>query len=202
METDMTDHELGASRVLLVRHAQPVILPDRPAGEWVLADQAAGSVRLLAKSLRGLNPDGVVASPEPKAFGTAYILAEDLGLPLGKDEALREQGRDTIPWIEGESRFRAAVANHFVRSDEAIFGSESSADAVSRFTAAVDRAWSEYRLPVVVTHGRIMCGYIGRVLDRDPMDFWVDLRMPDAFLLDSEAGTCARVEVGDRADFG
>jgi broad specificity phosphatase PhoE len=189
-------------RVLLVRHAQPVIVPDRPAGEWVLADQASEAVRLLAKGMRGLNPDGVVASPEPKALGTAHILATGLGLPLDEDKALREQGRDSIPWIEGEAEFRAAVSDHFLRSGAVVFGDESSSDAVSRFAAAVERALAVHRFPVLVTHGRIMCGYIGRVLGRDPMDFWAELRMPDAFLLDPVAGTCTRIEACNRVDNG
>jgi broad specificity phosphatase PhoE len=196
MEMVLTTQGSSVSRVVLVRHARPVIDAVRPPGEWAMADCADEDVVRLAAGLRSLEVDGVVASPEPKAHGTGQILANELALPLATDDALREQGRDTIPWIEGEGAFRAAVAIHFAHSHDAVFGAESSADAVKRFAGAVQRARSVYQFPVLVTHGRIMCGYIGRVLGRDPMDFWPDLQMPDAFVLDPVAGSCERIGTG------
>jgi len=191
---DMGKERPAATRIVLVRHALPVIDPGRPAREWVLDGGAAASVTRLADALRDMEVDGILTSPEPKASGTARLIASELGLAVTEDSGLREQGGDRLPWFSDPEDFFAAVAEHFARPHNAVLGAESSTGAVNRFAAAIDRACADCRFPVVVTHGRVMCGYIGRVLGTDPMVTWRELRLPDAFMLDVESGTCSRVE--------
>jgi broad specificity phosphatase PhoE len=180
-------------RLVLVRHARPDIDPLRPAGEWPLAAGAAASVERLAASLDGLGADGVITSPEPKAAATARILSTALDLPLSEDDAFREQGGDGIPWFDDPAEFHAAVANHFARHDAVVFGAESSSMAALRFANGVERSRSMYRYPIVVTHGRVMCGYLRRATGVDPMTIWPSLQMPDALAVVRDAGTIARV---------
>ncbi|HVL26264.1 MAG TPA: histidine phosphatase family protein [Thermomicrobiales bacterium] len=179
--------------VILVRHAQPVIVPDRPTSTWALADGARQEIEALAASIRDLSADGVVASPQVKAHGTGEVIAGFLGLPLESDDAFREQGGDTEPFLP-DADFRAAVAAHFARPDDVVFGSESSTQAARRFAEGIDRACAAFRLPVVVTHGRVMCGYLASALGIDPLPVWRDLRLPDAYLIDLDDGTLVRIE--------
>lgn len=186
----MTD--LGP-RVVLVRHAMPVIDPARPAGEWPLAGDVAESVLSLAEAMSDQEPDGIVSSPEPKALGTAELLAAHLDIAVSRDDALREQGLDTIPWIDGPDGFRQRVREHFERANEIVFGEESSAAAAARFAGALERARERYRTPVLVTHGRIMCGYLAATFGVDPVELWESLRMPDAHVIDLRSGRLDRV---------
>jgi broad specificity phosphatase PhoE len=181
------------TRVILVRHARPVIAPDRPASTWALADDVRREVEDLAGAIRRHGADGVVASPEAKARGTAEIMATRLDLPLILDAAFREQGGDRVPFLDDEA-FYAAVAEHFERSNEVVFGEESSAQAAQRFAAGVDQAHGRFARPIVVTHGRAMCAWVARALGVDPLPIWRALRLPDAFVVDVSEGTLERIE--------
>jgi broad specificity phosphatase PhoE len=155
---------------------------------WVLEPSAAGRVARLAKQIQTLGGDGVVASPEPKALETGKIIADELGVSLWVDPDLREQGGEQVPWIEPVEEFQAAVAEHFSRPTDVVLGVESSSAAVDRFEMAVNRARMRRRCPVLVSHGRIICGYMARAVGIDPMSIWPTLLMPDAIMLDVDTG--------------
>lgn len=190
------DVRTPAARVVLVRHARSLADPATPAGTWGLHPDAPDTVRHLAAELATLGVDGIATSPELKTVSTARIIADTLGLPLSEDEAVREQGLDTTPWIPEPDGFRAAVADHFARKDDAVFGDESSSSAATRFAAGVERMLAAHRLPVIVTHGRVLCGYLREAIGIDPMDVWPTLRMPDAFVVDLDRKTLERVNGG------
>ena len=192
----MTRHD-DRPLLVLVRHARPLIDPRRPAATWDLHPAAGPDVAQLAEAIRPLGVDGVASSLEPKAQATAAILAERLGLPLTIEDAFREQSSEGLPWL-GDEAFRAAVAEHFARPQEAVLGTESSADAARRFAAGVDRARADFRRPVVVTHGRVLCGYLAQTLGIAPLPLWSGLRLPDALLVDLAAGTVEAF--GDRKE--
>lgn len=191
----MADEQEAAPAVVLVRHGRPVIDMDRPAGSWALDERAKGDVIALAKTMRSIDVDVVVTSPEEKALGTARLIAKELSVPLMQDESLREQGGGRVPWIEEPDAFRSAVEAHFRQPDHVVLGDESSSSAARRFAAAVEHARARYRTPAFVTHGRVMCAYLGMLLGRDPMTVWNDLQMPDAFMLDEKDRRLSRIDV-------
>jgi len=157
-----------------------------------LAEGAAGEVARLADELRHLGADGVVSSSEPKAHGTAEVIARSLDLPLTANDAFREQGGGQVPYLSDEA-FLAAVAEHFRRPDEVVFGSETSAQAARRLAAGIAETRQRFRCPIVVTHGRVMCGYLAVALDVDPVPIWRSLRLPDALVVDLGARQWTRV---------
>jgi broad specificity phosphatase PhoE len=179
--------------IILVRHARPVIVPDMPAAAWRLAPDARADVARLAEAMRAHGAGGVIASPEPKARRTAEVIAERLGLSLTTDDAFREQGGGETPFLS-DADFLAAVADHFACPDDVVFGAESSTHAARRFAGGIDRARAAFSLPIVVTHGRVMCGYLATALGIDPLPVWRDLRLPDAYLIDADDGTLVRIE--------
>jgi hypothetical protein len=77
-----------------------------------------------------------------------------------------------------------------------VFGDEPSSRAAERFSGGVARATAVYRFPVIVTHGRVMCGYLREAIGVDPMDVWPALRMPDAYVVDLEGGSLERLGEG------
>jgi broad specificity phosphatase PhoE len=161
---------------------------------WVLEPSASGAVARLARQMQTLGGDGVVVSPEPKALETGKMIAGELDIPLLVDPDLREQGGEQIPWIESMEEFQAAVAEHFSRPTHVVLGAESSSAAVDRFEMAVSRARIDRRCPVLVSHGRIMCGYMARAVGIDPMSIWPTLLMPDAIMLDLDTGQWCAVD--------
>lgn len=190
--TIVSRNRYEGTSIVLVRHARPVIDPGRPPGEWGLDEGYAADLASFAETLRPLGIDGVVTSPEPKAVGTARAIVDALTVPMSEDDDLREQGNGPIPWFS-DDEFRRVVAEHFRRPDEIVLGAESSADAGRRFAAAVERARARFRFPALVSHGRVMCGYLAGVLERDPTPIWSDLRMPDALVLDLDRKHLSRV---------
>lgn len=182
-----------ALRILLVRHARPLVDAGRPSHEWDLEDGASEDIVSLSPYLRRFNVDGIITSPERKAVSTAGIIASVLRLPVVVEPALREQGNEGVPWVGGEHLFREAVAHHFARPCEVVLGNESSDDAVKRFGAGVERARAWHRFPLLVGHGRVMSGFIARIAGMQPMEVWTDLRMPDALIVDIENKTWRRI---------
>lgn len=183
----------GAMTLLLVRHAEPHIVPERPAGTWHLNNAGRAGARGLVPCLAPERPDIVVTSREPKAQETGAIIADALGLPLREHDGLGEQGGDTVPWIESAEDFRAAVRAHFDEPSGVVLGAESADDAAARFARAVADLPPDVRCPILVSHGRIMVSYLASVLGVDAWPIWADLRLPDALAVDLDAGTMRRL---------
>ena len=191
----------GSGSLIVVRHAQPIVDPERSPIEWDLAPEGVAAARLLAASIPPTRDVLVIASPEPKAMATAQEIATLRNVPVVTDVRLREQGVEEIPFLE-ERAFRSAVMRHFQQPEEPIFGGESAEQAASRFAGAVAHAIAQARgerVPILVSHGRILSSWLTRVGQplRPAEEIWLSLRMPDAFLVDLEVGAVERIELGD-----
>ena len=79
---------MTCSRVVLVKHASPILDSSRPAREWRLGEEGEAQSRRLADRLRAFSPLRLVASPEPKAFKTGQVVAAELDLPITSVEGL------------------------------------------------------------------------------------------------------------------
>ena len=176
---------------MLVRHAKPILIPDQPAGSWSLADEGKAQASDLVDRIRPFGPDFVVTSIERKAHETGNAIAVGLCLECHIVDGFHEQGGDTVPFIDDPDEFRATVKQHFERSDRAVLGAESSDDAARRFSTALDRVNERFPLaqrPLVVSHGRIMAAFLGRLTGHDPWSIWRALALPDLFQVDLEDG--------------
>lgn len=183
-----------APSVILVRHARPIIDPLEDAENWALDQSAIGDATALGTRLLSFEPDGVIASPEPKALETGHIIGRELKISCEVDDGIREQGGGAVPWIETPEAFRDGVADHFARPKDVVLGDESSRTAADRFAVAVERARTGRQCPVIVTHGRVMCGYLAKLLNVDPMTIWPTLLLPDALMLDFDTMRWHRIE--------
>lgn len=178
----MTDGvEASASRLVLIRHGEPVIDEDAPPPSWRLSQKGRVDSARLAPRLAPLVLTRFVSSTEPKAVETAEIIARALGVPASTDVRLNEVRR---PWVEdGFARdVTQYLAGQVVRDWERI-------DEVQRrMTSAVDEI-TGHEAVGVVTHGTALTAWLVTRVTFSAHDFWHDLRLPDAWLLEGSALT-------------
>ena len=158
--------------MILVRHAKSLVDPTLPPAEWELTPEGQAAAAELGKTLRGRT---VVASTERKAIFTAAALGLGEATISG---AFCEVAR---PFYDGAGVLQTHVAEWF--AGETVAGWETRSDAVARFAGGI--ASYDTDDLIVVTHGTVMTAWlwsIGAV--EEPLAFWSDLRMPDAWGLD------------------
>lgn len=165
--------------MLLVRHSVPAVDPSIPAAEWLLSTEGRRRCEALAERVAAHEPDQVVSSPEPKARETAELLATRLGLDVRESAELREQERRTVGWLE-RTELESGIRRLLAQPDGVVFGEESAADALARFSRAVaslgDRA-------VVVSHGTVISLYVAAQTGRDGFEIWSGLELPDLLVV-------------------
>lgn len=130
---------------MFIRHAEPLVEPDRPPVEWQLSLRGKEpsyelGARLARRGLRRL-----VTSPEEKAQAIATVLADVLGVHVVTDDRLREVQR---PWTDGNF---ADVVGCYLHGD-LIEGWEPVERVVSRLKAFLANRPSDGPIGVV-THG-------------------------------------------------
>jgi broad specificity phosphatase PhoE len=157
-------------RILLVRHATPVIDPAVPATRWRLGAPGRAAARRLS-----LPDDGYfVASDEPKAAETLRCAPGDRA--VGTDAGFAEVRRD-VSWNPDHNRLARAYVDGVTHH-----GWEPRAEVADRFDRAITRhAVSAAGRPLVVgTHGMAMtCWLAARgLITGEPGEFWAALGFP------------------------
>jgi broad specificity phosphatase PhoE len=179
-------------RLILVKHALPVVDPAVPAAEWRLAEEGREGARRLAPELKRFDPVAVVASVEPKAWETGAIVAQRLGVPCAAVEGLHEHERHSATFAASHEEFRAQIRALFDRPDELVFGDETAGHAQARFMAAVETAIAKWaplaegpgeRGLVVVAHGTVITLLCAAWCGVEPFPLWDSLGLPSAVVL-------------------
>lgn len=157
-------------RILLVRHALPVVTPESDRTQWPLTDEG----RAAAAALVVPDRDWVWwSSDERKAIETA----EAMGHTPMTSPAFREI---TCPWV-GDNKNELTCR---YLSGEPLPDWEPAADAVARFTAGV--AAIDGDDIAIVTHGMVATLYTASVqADLDAPAFWSALQFPDAWTVEA-----------------
>ena len=167
--------------VVLIRHAEPIVEPDRPPSDWHLSSRGKELSHVLGVCLSTCGLRRVVTSPEEKARTTASVVADVLGLNVITDDRLREVQR---PWTEGN--FVDAVTRYL--QGNLIEGWEPIEQVVSRILDAL--VGHSVDGPIgVVTHGTAMACLVGANAPASRALFWSELTMPDAWALSGEGAT-------------
>jgi 2,3-bisphosphoglycerate-dependent phosphoglycerate mutase len=171
-------------RLLLIRHAAPLILQDAPAREWPLSGEGRLACEEFAGQLASYQVTAILSSSETKARETAAILAARLGLTAGVDADLNEHRRENVPFL-GRPDFEASIRRLFAEPGTLVFGQETATQAYTRFAGAVARALAAHPDGDValVTHGTVMTLYAERHAGVEPFAFWLALTMPDLVAL-------------------
>ena len=179
--------------LILVRHAMPEVVRGVSSKLWALGEHAREDCVLLAHALpAGLAPV-VYASEQPKARETAAVIALRRGLSVVTDRRFAEVDQGDR-WIEDD--YRVVAARYLGGFDEP--GWEPRASVVVRFTSAVDDALAVNTAGdlVVVSHGLAMSLYLASAATIDLVPFWRPLTFPDAWRLDLQTKSLARVFAG------
>lgn len=173
-----------------MRHAMALADAERPPSQWELGPAARAQSADLALRARLGEVVGVVSSPEPKARSTAAAFAARVELPVRTDDRLAEVRR---PWVGDGYR---TAAHRYLGGDEPD-GWEPRAEVAVRVASAIAerRAEAGSGELVVVSHGLALSLHL-EALFRDPFDaygFWRRLAFPDAWRVDHDQDTLARV---------
>ncbi|HEX5995849.1 MAG TPA: hypothetical protein VFY84_11965 [Jiangellales bacterium] len=178
----------GVDRLILVRHAMPIVQPDVPSDQWQLGAEGRAEARSLRSRLS--EPAYFVASDEPKAEQTLRELAGESSVSI--DPGFREVRRPHI-WSD-EYRM---VAREYVNGIRPR-GWEDHVHVAERFATAVARhatiAAATGRALVIGTHGLAPTVWLTTVmrLDPSPAQFWERLRFPDLIDVNLLHGTATR----------
>jgi broad specificity phosphatase PhoE len=172
-------------RVVLVKHALPVLEADVPARDWRLGAEGEAQARQLAARLRSFVPFELRSSSEPKARRTAEIVASELALATSAVAGLDEFDRPALPILPA-SEHAALNARIFSDPERRVLGRESAAEALQRFSGALSAllAAEPSRDPlVIVTHGTMISLFVAAHSDVDGFQLWRELSCPSFVVL-------------------
>lgn len=181
-------------RLLLIKHAMPVLDASRPPREWRLGAEGRAQSGQLAERLRAFAPLRLVASREPKALETGEILADALDLSLDSADGLQEFDRPALPLVTDAERAQMNRAI-FTHPERPALGTESASIALARFSAAIHAqlALTDHRALAIVTHGTVMSLFVGAHNDTDAFELWQRLSCASIVIL--EAASFALLQV-------
>jgi broad specificity phosphatase PhoE len=164
-------------RVVLVKHAMPALEAGVAPREWRLGADGEAQARDLGGRLRSFAPFALFSSPEPKAARTAEVVGAELGLSFSRWQGLEELDRPVLPLLRASEH---AALNSPIFSDPArrVLGSESGAEALRRFEAAVVALLGATRTPeplVIISHGTVIALLVSAHNDVDGFQLWREL---------------------------
>ena len=172
-------------RLLLVRHAAPLIDPPTPSSEWVLSPQGEEATRRFAQSLAAPPDSAIYSSAETKAVQTAAVLAEEWGLQVRVEDDLHEvEGRS---WANSPAEYEEAVSRYL--RGEAVDGWEERTSAQRRIATAVWKLMGPDKDLLVVSHGLVLVLCLAWLLEVEAgtlFPVWRTIRFPDLCIIDWE----------------
>jgi broad specificity phosphatase PhoE len=176
------------SKLILVKHSLPKIIPSQPARTWKLSTEGRLRCRPLAEELTEHAPDLIFCSTEIKAIQTGQDVADYLNIPCDIVDDLHEHDRRNVPFFENPEEFQASIAGFFAQPDELIFGMETADDAYSRFSQALDTILQKHpnRNIAIVAHGTVITLFAHRRASgaiANPFQFWKRLNLPSFVVL-------------------
>lgn len=175
---------MSQPKLILVKHALPVIDPEKPAHQWKLSPEGKKRCIPLAMQVSAYCPLRIFSSREPKAIQTARILAGRLGQSFNVVDDLHEHERPN-PGLLSPQDFEEKVMSLFTNPENIAFGKESAAQARARFYKAVTNLISQHpgKTILVVSHGTVISLFIQMVCQVEPFPLWKSLGLPSYIVL-------------------
>jgi broad specificity phosphatase PhoE len=175
------------TRLVLVRHAEPLKSGKTPGAEWPLTEKGRNDAGLLGANLVGRHSNAMVWTiPERRARETA-----ELAFPLVVADVRDQLGEVKKPWYFSADEATHATAN-YLRGQE-VQGWEPREDVISRI-AQLKAGYGTSAVRVLVSHGVFLTTWLDQEIGfDDPFLFWSDLRLPDAWELDLDEKSLVRL---------
>lgn len=176
----------AAGRLILVKHAMPVVTPGAPPSSWPLSPEGWAAAGTLAEKLKAQEPVAMVASEEAKAFDTARAMSEVLRLSVSQDAGLGEQRNETGGFLE-RAEIEARIERMFAEPSALVLGEETGDQAYDRFDATIarQRTVQTRGTLILVAHGRVISLWASRQLGIPAMPLWRSLGLPSALVIDA-----------------
>lgn len=197
------------SRLILVKHASPVVDPTISSKKWVLSDAGKIACVTLAARLKEFEPTRIFTSTELKAIETGQLLGEALNIQSTSTEGLHEHDRSNVPHLR-TGDFLSSVANFFKQPDRLVLGMETATGATDRIEQAVSDlvspaglvspsepvstsdlispsdlvSTSDDTCTVVVTHGTVLALLAHRKLGLEPFALFRAMKLPSYLVVD------------------
>ena len=171
-------------KLILIKHAAPLVDPAKSSDQWKLSETGREQAQRLTDALGAMEIAAVVSSEEPKAKETAEIIAGKLGLAVQTSRELREHDRRNVPHMRSRD-FISMVELFFRKPNERVLGSESAAEALTRFTTAIDEAIASHAEGniAVVAHGTVIALYLAANSQRNGFELWRAMGLPSYAVL-------------------
>ena len=168
------------NQLVLIRHSISNPDANTPSRMWRLSHGGRQKCVQLAERLKPFSLGRIISSIEPKAIETAYLTAQQLGIPTHVADGLQEHERDKVGFFESKELFNSKVLEMFAHPEEIVFGNESANHARERFSEAINNLLEQFPEENlgIVTHGTVMSLFVCIKNDIDVQDFWVRLEMP------------------------
>lgn len=171
--------------LILIKHSLPEVMENLPARDWHLSEEGRIRARMLAENLKPYHPEVILSSVEPKAEQTASIIAQSLGLEFLLIDGLHEHDRSGVPFYSKES-FQSLVRKLFKEPETLIFGNETGAQALGRFSKSVDAILQLYndKNMAIVSHGTVISLFVSWLTRMDGYLLWEELGLPSFVVID------------------
>ena len=184
------------SKVILIKHAAPEVVPGTPPEQWRLSEQGRSSCARLAEALRPHAPSVVVSSEEPKAAETGQLVAGALGIPFHEAAGLYEHDRSNVPHLRS-GEFISLVEVLFRRPGQLVLGKETGAGALKRFRNALDDVLQEHggegKTVAVVSHGTVIALLLAEIGGGNGFELWRRMKLPSFAVLSAPTLALERV---------
>lgn len=181
-------------KLILVKHAAPVVTPGVPSEKWPLSADGRTRCGPLADAIRPFAPAAIVTSLEPKAAETGELLAERLGVSADTALGLHEHDRSNVPHLPTRE-FISLVELMFRKPGERVLGRESADEALARFERAVAAvlATRPGEDVAAVSHGTVIALLLARHGGGRPFELWRRMGLPSFAVVDLPAWRVERV---------
>jgi broad specificity phosphatase PhoE len=175
------------TRLVLVRHAEPLKAGDSPGDEWPLTEKGRTDASVLGTNLAGRSSGTIVwTSPERRARETA-----EQAFPLVVANVRDQLSEVSKQWYASADEVTNATTKYL--KGEVVEGWEPREDVISR----IAQLKSDFGAPeslVLVSHGVFFTTWLDQEIGLDdPFSFWSDLRMPDAWEVDFDEKSLKRL---------
>lgn len=172
-------------RLVLIKHARPLVDPARPSHEWRLSERGQDDAARLAEHLRPYAIEKMFSSDEPKAIETAQIVAKLLGIPTEAAHGVHEHDRSNVPHMRS-GEFISHIELFFRRPDDLTLGVETANQCARRFEEAIDELVRGSAGSIaVVTHGTVLSLYLSQLNAGKPFDLWRRMGLPSYAVIDT-----------------
>jgi 2,3-bisphosphoglycerate-dependent phosphoglycerate mutase len=182
------------SKLILIKHAAPVVSPGVPPEKWVLSDEGKRRCAPLAEAIRPYAPAAVVSSLEPKAAETGELVAAQLAVAFEAAAGLHEHDRSNVPHMQSRE-FISLVELFFRKPSERVLGNESADEALARFEQAVADVPSRYagQTVAIVSHGTVLSLLLAKHGGGRAFELWRRMGLPSYAVIDLPAWRVERI---------